>query len=78
MARKDILPLYLSKWNMEGGRKRETKKAKKKEREFSYGIEKGKMGFWKKDAIREEPFGGEIKQARRLLYLKTHAKSSKF
>lgn len=39
MAKKDTLPLHLSKWNIEGGRKRE-KKAKKKEGEFWYGIEK--------------------------------------
>lgn len=49
MARKDILPLYLGKWNIEGGRKRETKRQKKKW-EFRYGIEKEtaekeKMGF---------------------------------
>lgn len=41
-------------------------------------VDKEKMGFEKKDAIRKEPSVGKIKQAQCLLYLKTHAKSSNF
>ena len=51
IVRKGILPLHLSGWNTEGGRKRETKREKKEKLEFSYGIVKetaegkGKIGF---------------------------------